>query len=77
MSMSFDISPQAARAFREVMCNDYIRPLGGQTHLHVHGDSAHLADNLMGGAKLYYNFDSAGNFTGVNLKPGGLKGRSL
>lgn len=76
MSMSFDISPQAARAFREVMCNDYIRPLG-QSHLHVHGNSAHLADNLPGGAKVYYNFDNDGNFSGANLKPGGLEGRRL
>lgn len=70
MSMSFDIGPQAARAFREVMCNDYIRPLSGPSHLHIYPGGYHMADNLKGGAKVYYDISPNG-IEAIRLNVGG------
>lgn len=77
MSFSFNPSGASARAFRAVMCNDRVSPLSGPSHLHTYPGGYHMADNLAGGASIYYNFDSNGNMSGINLKPGGLPGRSL
>lgn len=55
MSYDFNPSAKAAQAFRSVMNNDRIIPLSGPSHIHTYGDKFHMADNLPGGAKIYYN----------------------
>ena len=69
MSYSFDPSPQASRAFRQVMNNDYIRPLDG-AHLHTYASGYHLASNLKGGAKVYYNFSPDCDVSSIRLRAG-------
>lgn len=69
MTATFDPSPAASRAFRQVMCGERIVPLTGPSHLHLYEDGYHMADNLPGGAKIYYDIGPDG-LTGIRLKAG-------
>lgn len=67
---NFNPSPAASRAFRNVMCNDRIVPLSGPSHLHVYDGGYHMADNLAGGAKVYYDISANGDVSGMRLRAG-------
>jgi hypothetical protein len=63
----FDPSPDACGAFRDLFATDGIIPLAGPSHIHWYPDGFHMADNLMGGAKIYYEIDPSGNIYDINI----------
>ena len=44
-------------------------PLSDISHLHTYEDGYHMADNLPGGAKIYYDISSTGDVGGIRLLP--------
>lgn len=43
-------------------------PLSGPSHLHIYQQGRHMADNLPGGAKIYYDIGQSGQVTGARLR---------
>ena len=58
---------------------DRIVPLGGGvgTHLHIYDNGYHMADNLPGGAKTFYDLTPNGEINGMRLKIPGLSSIDL